>query len=504
MEGFFGDVQEWQGHWRGMPEFNQRDLAPYQTVYVHFRSPADRQAFGELVSRNLTPKTQSFWYPPEVIGRYADKQFKTEVPTNPRYPVYVISKGRWETRLTAKHLEEANVPYKIVIEPQERRQYAAVIDPAKILTLPFSNLGQGSIPARNWVWEHAIAAGAKRHWILDDNINGFYRLAGNLKTPVACGATFKAAEDFVDRYDNVGMAGFNYFMFASRKTVVPPYYLNTRVYSCILLDNSLTHRWRGRYNEDTDLSLRILKDGLCTVLFNAFLAYKMTTMSMQGGNTEDLYRGDGRLAMAESLREQHPDVVKVAQKWGRWQHEVNYSKFKRNKLRPKVPLEALPDLDNYGMYLTRRDCRVLLIGQAPSQDGDPAKPLEGKIGNRLAGLAGLSVADYLAKTDRCNLFNAWPGKNDKGDAWDATSAARVADEMQPNLFARRVVFLGRQVAAAFGFPEIPLLTWTEAPELQAEVSVVPHPSGIVRWWNEPGNRVAAGEFLKATFAKDET
>jgi hypothetical protein len=43
---------------------------------------------------------------------------------------------------------------------------AAVIDPKKILVLPFSNLGQGGIPARNWVWEHSISIGAKRHWIL--------------------------------------------------------------------------------------------------------------------------------------------------------------------------------------------------------------------------------------------------------------------------------------------------------------------------------------------------
>jgi hypothetical protein len=72
---------------------------------------------------------------------------------NPKYPVYVISKGRWESRLTSKALELIKVPYHIVIEPQEYKQYSAVIDSEKILVLPFSNLGQGSIPARNWVWD---------------------------------------------------------------------------------------------------------------------------------------------------------------------------------------------------------------------------------------------------------------------------------------------------------------------------------------------------------------
>ena len=76
---------------------------------------------------------------------------------NPEHPVYVISKGRWELRYTSKALERTKVPYLIVVEPQEYEQYVAVIDPDKILVLPFSNLGQGSIPARNWVWEHSIA-----------------------------------------------------------------------------------------------------------------------------------------------------------------------------------------------------------------------------------------------------------------------------------------------------------------------------------------------------------
>ena len=94
---------------------------------------------------------------------------------NPKFPVYIISKGRWESRYTSKTLEKLGVPYRIVIEPQEFDQYASVIDQSKILILPFSNLGQGSIPARNWVWEHSINEGHRRHWIMDDNIKHFQR-----------------------------------------------------------------------------------------------------------------------------------------------------------------------------------------------------------------------------------------------------------------------------------------------------------------------------------------
>lgn len=274
---------------------------------------------------------------------------------NPIYPVYVISKGRWQLRLTSKALERMNVPYHIVIEPQEYADYSAVIDPSHIYVLPFSNLGQGSIPARNWVWDHAVSIGAKRHWILDDNIRLFARLHRNQKIPVTSGTIFKAAEDFVDRYTNVALAGFQYWTFAHRRVAYrQPFALNTRIYSCILVDNAIPYRWRGRYNEDTDLSLRALKDGYCTVLFYAFLARKEQTMTMKGGNTDELYQGDGRRQMAESLKEQHPDVTKIAWKWGRWQHSVDYRPFKHNILKIKPEIDIPNTANNYGMNIIGR------------------------------------------------------------------------------------------------------------------------------------------------------
>ena len=343
---------DWAKEWKGMPGYAHQNLQPKQTVLVHFRNDADRLAFAALLKQRITPDTKYLWYPEIEIGRFADKLYIVPTKTNPIYPVYVISKGRWESRLTVKALEKLDVPYHVVIEPQEYTQYAAVIDPIKILQLPFSNLGQGSIPARNWVWEHAIDIGAERHWILDDNIRGFHRFQHNLKAPVSDGSLFRLAEEFSDRYENVALSGFQYWMFVPRKSDrVPPFTLNTRIYSCILIKNDLPYRWRGRYNEDTDLSLRALIDGWCTVLFNAFIADKMTTMTMKGGNLTELYQGDGRLKMAQSLKDQHPHLVTITEKWGRPQHHVNYKIFRHNKLILK-PGVVIPDGENdYGMSL---------------------------------------------------------------------------------------------------------------------------------------------------------
>jgi len=276
------------------------------------------------------------------------------VRMNPEYPVYVISKGRWDSRLTVNALIDKHIPFNVVVEPQEFDNYAEVINKDNILVLPFRDLGQGSIPVRNWVWEHSIKLGVERHWILDDNIRDFYRLHKNVKYRVSSGTIFKIAEDFVNRYENVALAGLQYEMFAPRIKKHNPFILNTRIYSCILIKNDLPYRWRGRYNEDTDLSLRALKDEWCTVLFLAFLADKVNTMTMKGGNTDELYKDDGRLKMAQSLQMQHPDVTKIVRKWGRWQHHVDYRPFKGNKLIRKKDAIIPKGTNDYGMVLKRK------------------------------------------------------------------------------------------------------------------------------------------------------
>jgi hypothetical protein len=283
---------------------------------------------------------------------------------NPEYPIYIVSKGRWDTRLTSKALEKANIPYYIIVENQEYQDYANVIDPQKILILPVeyqdkydtcddlgSTKSKGPGPARNFAWEHSINLGAKWHWVMDDNIKVFNRLNRNKMVQVTSGAIFKASEDFVNRYENVAIAGFNYDFFVQSKQQHPPYILNTRIYSCLLIRNDIPYRWRGRYNEDTDLSLRALKDKFCTIQFNTFLQEKAQTQTIKGGNTKEFYEKEGTLPKSKMLEDLHPDVAKVVWKFNRWHHHVDYRPFKKNRLIKKQGL-VIPDVvNNYGMKL---------------------------------------------------------------------------------------------------------------------------------------------------------
>lgn len=296
---------------------------------------------------------------------------------NPEFPIYIASKGRADTRLTMKVFERLRVPYRVIVERPEYESYAAVIDPKKLMVLdpkyqrdyePYCNLqpheSRGSGPARNFAWDHAMANGHAWHWIIDDNIECFFRMNRNLRVPVADGSMFKAMEAFATRYNNVALAGPDYVWQATaRKIEHDPFTINTRIYSCILIRNDIGFRWRGRYNEDTDLSLRVLKSGWCTVMFKAFLQRKMTTLTMRGGNTDSIY-AEGTLAKSRMLVNMHPDVARLAWRFKRWHHVVDYRRFKNQKLIAAKPIKR--GVNNFGMELVKAERTPYVRRDPPS------------------------------------------------------------------------------------------------------------------------------------------
>ena len=60
---------------------------------------------------------------------------------NPQFPIFIPSKGRYEGKLrqTSLFFDEINVPYKLVVEPQEYDKYLeAIKDEKKLLVLDMS------------------------------------------------------------------------------------------------------------------------------------------------------------------------------------------------------------------------------------------------------------------------------------------------------------------------------------------------------------------------------
>lgn len=143
--------------------------------------------------------------------------------------------------------------------------------------------------------------------------------------------------------------------------------------------------------------------------------------------------------------------------------------------------------------------KPLVVGYAPVA-GAPGDTIgvafvDTDSGRRLARYAGLeSDVELLDHFEMVNLFR------DPDAAWDRDVARRRARAIEIGLVAgrrSRVILLSSPVAQAFGRPYHPLFQWTESTTCgwDYEVAVCPHPSGLVRWWNDPENVRKAGMFL---------
>ena len=334
-------IEYWKQHWLEMPQYISEKQEPYAKISFHFEDE-DLEVASKMFNQNITDKTTSVWFPKLNAGWYSTLRL-VGGSSETKYPIYVISKGRSEMCYTSKHLSQMEVKHYVVVEPNEYFKYRKNVDKrfATVLRLDmrfkknydtFDDLGdtkpKGPGGARNFCWEHSLHNGFDFHWVFDDNATeGFHYMNENIKIKCRTGALFKACEDFVDRYNNIAIAGLNYSKFCKMSDKTPAFVMNTRIYSFLLIRNDIPYRWRGRYNEDTDLSLRVLKDGWCTVQFNFLLAGKATTQVIKGGNTDEFYSKEGTLPKSQMLVDMHPDLAKVVFKFSRWHHHVDYSGF---------------------------------------------------------------------------------------------------------------------------------------------------------------------------------
>lgn len=248
------------------------------------------------------------------------------------YPVYIVSKGRWQNPLTALSFEKAGIDYIIVVEPQEADNYIKKLGDKRVLVLPFSNLGLGSYPARNFCWEHSKQKGYKYHWLFDDNIRGLAKWQNGKK--VNCediNSALLFVEQFTNKH-NIDMSGFEYRYFVAK----PPkkaFKINTHLYSAMLIKNSLPYRWRLKYNEDVDLCLQVLHNKGTTASCIYYLSNKTSTVvKMKGGNQDELYKGNDpkkKLLKAKMLEAVWPQYAKTVIRFNRYHHFVDWKIFKK-------------------------------------------------------------------------------------------------------------------------------------------------------------------------------
>jgi hypothetical protein len=115
---------------------------------------------------------------------------------------------------------------------------------------------------------------------------------------------------------------------------------------------------------------------------------------------------------------------------------------------------------------------------------------------------GLTRGEYMRTFERVNLLYCFPGKHKRDDKFPMSPARTAAMAMRPLLAERTVIFIGRNVANAFGF-EADWHDWIDWPvrrrsltsdHWMCRAAVVPHPSGRNHWYNNAENKQAASAF----------
>jgi len=252
-----------------------------------------------------------------------------------RFPVYIISKGRWKNPLTANSFEKYGIDYLIVVEPQEKDNYIKKLGKNRVIVLPFSNLGLGSYPARNFCWEHSKSLGYKYHWLFDDNIRGFDKWINGKRTKIEDG---QSALKYVENYSlkkNIDISGFEYDGFV-RNIPKTPFKYNCHVYSAMLIKNELQFRWRLKYNEDVDLCLQVLHNNGTTASCVYYMINKTSTTSkMKGGNQDELYKGNDprkKLLKSKMLETVWLQYAKTVIRFNRYHHYVDWKVFKNKTI----------------------------------------------------------------------------------------------------------------------------------------------------------------------------
>jgi hypothetical protein len=143
-----------------------------------------------------------------------------------------------------------------------------------------------------------------------------------------------------------------------------------------------------------------------------------------------------------------------------------------------------------------REREVLVVGVAPSRSAGARGALLGSSsGAHLETLLGLQRGELGAVADTANLHPAYPGpaRAGNGDAEPPPEALREAATNLDLAGYRRLILCGRAVAEAFGLRYSPLA----AAEVRGVPAlVIPHPSRVSRWRNDPANVAAASDALR--------
>lgn len=246
------------------------------------------------------------------------------------YPIYIVSKGR-PTGKTFKLLKEDNLKFTVVIEMQDYAEYKKHMPNAMYVILPEQD--KGVAYARNFALDQANIMSYDWIWLLDDDINVFYKTINNKNVRRTPQEALFGAQKIIDKFPNCLEASLEYQQFAW--SAAKPYTLNTRCDVVVALRickmSSIRCSEDLRFKVDRDLTLKILNRGYQTLRINAFSFAAPKNGSNKGGLYDEYHTDGVEEAASLAMVKKWPGVCKFNRKKdGRPDVKINWRLFSGN------------------------------------------------------------------------------------------------------------------------------------------------------------------------------
>lgn len=256
------------------------------------------------------------------------------------FPVYIPTRGRAERQMTATALIKLGISPYLVVEAAEEAAYTAANPDCKVIVWPQRLMDEyektpeldphpTTGAAHNYAWEHSRDMGYSHHWIMDDNIRSFYIRSNGRRAIITDAKALRFQEEFIQKFKNLAGISLALAQFMKGKTFA----LNTRLYCAVLYRNDLDKsgiKWRRGLNDDTIVSLDILKTGYWCTLENRAIGISKLGTSRKGrleGGMTDFYSQGGFIKKSAELVRLYPDCTKTVVRFNRIHHVVDFSSF---------------------------------------------------------------------------------------------------------------------------------------------------------------------------------
>ena len=89
-----------------------------RSIIVHFKTALRTRGVADLIAKAADHRHHAL--PTAILPPSARRtQIRHSRPMNPRFPIYIPSKGRHEACMTMRHLDAMGVPYRVIVEAAE-------------------------------------------------------------------------------------------------------------------------------------------------------------------------------------------------------------------------------------------------------------------------------------------------------------------------------------------------------------------------------------------------